>query len=267
MQPTGCTTSSETSDHAPVSSPSNRVGGDDEALLAGMYAMVILLLGGSPGWDSTAELVDADDRDEMSPADAAQRLLGFDRAAADEAPGGQKLLDEPVDISEFFSQLLGTGRIDPRDLAETTRGASDDELQLALDDAHAFADDFVENARAAQRRFGDDFAGLGIFTVRRKEKEERFFRAGCVLMLLTVRRALGGEGVEQIKLSLKQTTPQARAYNAIIDAFPAYAAYYRQDQDEMLAAADPDFIAQMRDDVAKFIAAHPDIEAALRTSE
>lgn len=244
-----------------------RVGGDHDAFLAGMYAMLMLLLGGSPAWDSTSAVVNAEDRDEMSPADAAQRLLGFVRAAEDQAPTGERLLDEPVAIPEFFSQLLKGGRLDPRDLAKTIRDATNEELELARDDAHAFAGDFVENARATVRAYGEDFAGFGFFAVARKEKEERFFRAGCVLMLLTVRRVLGGDGIEQIKLSLRQTTPQARAYNSIIDAFPEYARYYRHDQQTMLASADPVFVEKMRNKVAAFISANPEVEAGLRHSE
>lgn len=245
----------------------DRVGGDREALLTGMYALLMLLLGGSPAWESTSAVANAEDRDELSPADAARRLLGFVRAAEDQAPSGERLLDEPMDIPDFFAQLLAGGRMDPSDLAKTIHDATDDELELAREDAHAFAGDFVENARATVRAYGDDFAGFGFFAVHRKEKEERFSRAACVLMLLTVRRVLGGDGIDQIKLSLNETTSQARAYNSIIDAFPEYAPYYRHDQETMLASADPDFVEKMRGDVAAFISAHPEVEAGLRSSE
>jgi hypothetical protein len=244
-----------------------RAGGDVDALISGLYAIVLLLFGVEPAWESTSALVGAEDRDEVSPRAAAEQVLGFERAASDEAPGGVRLLDEPIEIPGFFRELLGEEGFDARNLSKSVREAPDEELALALDDARAFSDDLVEFATAAEEAFGNDFAGLGFFTLQRREKENRFFRAGCVLSLLLLRRALGGTGIDQIKEDLSSNLVEFRAYNAVVDAFPEYAKYLRHDQQSRLATADPELIAKMRTDVAQFLAAHPELATALNIPE
>ena len=240
-----------------------RVGGDTDALIAGMYALMLLLLGESPVLESTASLADAEDRGEVSPGQALERLFGFHRAGQDEAPDGTKLLSEPIDIPAAFQQLAQAEVFDGDALSTPIHKASDTELALARDDALAFADDFAEFARATEQAYGSDFAGFGIFTLPRKDGEKRFFRAACVLGMLVLRRMLGGAGIDTVKGTIRREIGKARAYNAIVDAFPEYAVYLRHDQEEAISNASPEFVEEMHAKIKTFMAAHPEIEAAI----
>jgi hypothetical protein len=189
----------------------SRVGGDRAALSTGTFALAALFQGEDPKLDSTAEYADADDRDEISPLEASVRLLGFDRAVADEAPGGSRLLDEIPDLEVFVAELIDGEPLDLLDVARLVRQASVSELELARDDAHVIAL-LTPLVRMGEQVYGGDFAGLGFFAIERGEQSERHNRANTVAMMLKLRKSLGDQPIDALKDTLLEVA-RARPNN------------------------------------------------------
>jgi hypothetical protein len=179
--------------------------------------------------------------------------MGFDRAAGDTVPGAEPLLDQPFDLADLLQQLGLSWSPGETRLSAPLDEATDADLEVARDDALAFSTLFSEFATAVQRAYGDDFAGFGIFTVPREEKEARFVRAAMVTMMLILRRANNGPGIDMIKSTLRERIDEARTYNAIVETFPEYAPYLRSDQQERMETISPEFREKMQRDIGSFI--------------
>lgn len=233
----------------------SRVGGDQAALVTGIYAVILFALGIEPVWESTGSVAEAGDEDEVSPRDVLAGLMGFDRAAADALPGSEPLISEPFDARSFLEQLPFETMFRAGGLSGPVLRSSDSELAIAPDDAHVFADLFPEFAKMVESAYGDDFAGFGIFTLERREQDERFFRAATVAVMLVL-RPIFPEGIDTIDTTLRERIGEARRYNALVDAFPKYAPYLKTDQSERLKDLTPEFREQMRRDITTFLEAH-----------
>jgi hypothetical protein len=232
-----------------------RLGGDLGALISATYAITLLLRGVTPVLDTTSAIVEADDEPEMDPKSAILRVTGLSRAMTDNVPGtDETLLDDDLDLSAFFDEL-GAVELFAGRLSDPVHAATDEELETARIDASIFSTHFRELASAAETAFGGDFAGWAIFTLDRREQEERFYRAGIVLMMLILRKKYG-EGIDLINQTLQERMSEARTYNTIVERFPEYADYLRSDQAERLAALSPEQRERMVSDISNVLNEH-----------
>jgi hypothetical protein len=237
-----------------------RVGRDYDDVVAGIYALVVFALGGESPWDD--DDAEADDQHNLSPRTAVTRLLGFQKAASDALPDGQQLLDEEPNVQELLIELRDAGGFDFRNPAASLRAATDNELAQARTDAHAFGETLPIAARAIEHRFGRDFAGLGIFTVLQR-LSERSLRITATLMVLVVRRALGGDGIEQVAKTLQTLRSTFEAYLTIVVHFPQYARFFKADGDEQLQLCPEQVVSRMREDIQQYLDENPEIKKAL----
>ncbi len=240
-----------------------RVGRDFEAFITGTYALVIFVLGGDPPWDDTGS--GAADEDRPTPREAVEQLLGFQRAMTDAAPDGSRLIEEPVDVRAMLTELRDSGAVDLRDPSAPIRKATVETLGQARNDAAVFTEVFPIAVRATEIAYKQDFAGLGIFTILDRIAN-RYFRIVALLAMLTLRKGLGGEGIDQVNKTLQLLQKSFEAYLAVMDRFPQYKKYYRVDQEVQLSRASDEFVAKMRDEVAAFLDDNPDIKIALDVS-
>jgi hypothetical protein len=238
-----------------------RVAGDLDTAIAGLYAVVLFTLGAEPVWGDVGSDADAPDAGLPTPREAVTKLFGFERAYLDVAPDGTRLLDEPVDVLELLVRLRDAGALDILNAGSTIENASADELATARDNASVFADTMPIAARAAEKAFGRDFAGLGLFTVVYRIAN-RYFRVITLFMMLHLNKA-EQEGIRQINATLTIERDRFESYLAILDRFPQYAKYYRVDQEKQLARASQEFIDRMRLEVQAFIDDNPSIKNAL----
>jgi hypothetical protein len=238
-----------------------RVAGDVDIAISGLYALTVFTLGGDPVWDDSSRYADLPDADLPTPSEALGKLFGFERAYLDVAPDGTRLLDEPIDVRELLIQLRDVGALDIRNAGSVIDSASLEDLARARDDAYVFAETMPIAARAAEKAFGRDFAGLGIFTILYRIAS-RYFRVIVLFMMLHLNRT-EREGIRQINATLTIERDRFEAYLAILDRFPQYAKYYRVDQEEQLAKASPGFVDKMRLEVQAFIDDNPSIKNAL----
>src|SRR5262249_26275231 len=129
-------------------------------------------------------------------------------------------------------------------------------------DAHAFGETLPIVIKAIEHRFGRDFVGLGIFTTLQR-LSERYLRISATLMVLVVRHALGGEGIDQVAQTLEGLRTTFEAYLAVVDRFPQYASYFKVDGDETLRLCSDEFISKMRADIQQYMHENPEIKKAL----
>jgi len=237
-----------------------RVGRDYDDIVAGVYALVVFALGGESPWDN--DEAQAADQHKLSPRQAVTGLLGFQKAASDALPDGQQLLEEEPDAKELLIELNDAGGFDFRDPAASLRQATDSELAQARTDAHAFGETLPIAARAIEHRFGRDFAGLGIFTVLQR-LSERYLRITATLMVLVVRRALGGDGIDQVAETLEALRSTFEAYLKVVDHFPQYAEYFKVDGNDKLQLCSKQFISKMTADIQQYLDENPEIAQAL----
>jgi hypothetical protein len=229
-----------------------RLGGDERALVSGIYALALLLRGVEPVLDTTSEIVGAGDETETTPESAVLHLVGFDRAMTDTVPGTKEtLLGDNFDLLGFFYNFTLAEMIGSR-FSTPVSAATDEQLEKARTDAVTFSQLFRELAETQEHAFGKDFSGFGIFTLRRPEQEERFHRLTIFLALLVLRDQYAEE-IDLINQTLQERISEVRTYNAIVERFPEYARYLRYDQAEQLATMTPEDRQKMASDISAFL--------------
>jgi hypothetical protein len=229
-----------------------RLGGDESALVSGIYALVLLLRGVDPVLDTTSKIVGAGDETETTPENAILRLAGFNRAMTDSVPGTEEtLLGDDFTLLGFFHELNPAELIGCR-FSTPVLAATDEQLEKARMDAVTFSQLFRELADATEHAFRRDFAGFGIFTLPRREREERFYRATIILMMLVLRKK-HADGIDLINDVLRGRISEVRTYNMIVERFPEYGPYLRFDQVEKLKTLPPEDRRKMASDISSFL--------------
>jgi hypothetical protein len=237
-----------------------RVGGNSTIAFQGMYALLLLMLGGEPVLESSGEYADADDAGEPHPGDTLTQLLGLDRAQRDVPPNAEPLIDEDFNLQKHLHEFVVPELTIPGALSAVVEGLSDEELAMARDDAHLYTVELPVAAAAVQHAWGHDFAGFGIFTIERGEQSERWLRAATVPVGVLLRQTVGNASIDEFKLTLRREERAAQTYNSVMERFPEYAEFLKPGNDELLRTAPPELVAKMRSDITDFINSTPGLE-------
>ena len=239
-----------------------RVGRDLDTFMDGIWALTVFFLGEEPPWDDSSAYVKVAGAGRPTPADALAAMFGYNRAASDAAPSGERLIDGPVDVRAMLAEVRDLTDGDVRNVPESVANASAAELEQARGDAFVFAEVMPVAAEAFQRAYSRDFAGFGIFTILYRITE-RYFRIIALIAMLLIRRSLGGEGIDELKDVLRDNRNLCRAYVTITDDLPQYAKYWRVDHEEQIAQLPAEFVTKMQEDLESYLNRRPEIRDAL----
>lgn len=241
-----------------------RVGRDTNGLVTGLHTLTVFALGGEPMWDDSD--VGADDADELSPRQAVTKLMGLDRASTDETDDGTRLIPEPLDIPEFLGELRSYGMFEFSKHPETVRSASPVEMEQARRDAQPFCEDLPTIVRALEVGTRADFAGLGIISVL-YQTSVSFFRLIVIIAMLLIRRAIGGDGIEQVNETFRSQVKKLEAFLILRDRFPQYSKYFKLvEYEEQWKILPVDLVAKMKTDINAYLDANPEIKDTLLNS-
>lgn len=239
-----------------------RVGRDLDTFMDGIWALTVFFLGEEPPWDDSSTYVKVAGAGRPTPADALAAMFGYNRAASDAAPSGERLIEAPVDVRAMLAEVRDLTGGDVRNVPESVANASAAELEQARGDAFVFAEVMPVAAEAFQRAYSRDFAGFGIFTILYRITE-RYFRIIALIGMLLIRRSLGGEGIDELKDVLRDNRNLCRAYVKITDDLPQYAKYWRVDHEEQIAQLPAEFVTKMQEDLESYLNRRPEISDAL----
>lgn len=203
-----------------------RVRGD-ENLRSALYALLVLVLGGDPIWETPD--VEPDGGPEPHPIELVGQLMGLDRAAAQGLAGLVPSLDRSGLVTALV-RYRDSGLLDLVHPSRLIHEATDQQLDAARDRARNLLASLLPFAESMEGIWGRDAAGLGIVRVARKTD-------WIFVRILFVKQGLAWDGLQLEDApvdALAQVQPQAELFAAVRREFPQYKQYLAPGGDSLL---------------------------------
>lgn len=227
-----------------------------------LWTFVVLGLGGEAPWEQ-------EDRSLPDPAPGAlslmAKVMGVERAMSDDPTGSGPWLPANFDLAQFLVELRDAGGFDLEDAARPIREASEEQLARAREDARLLSGPLALIGTALEGLLGEDVAGLGSLSAL--QSQTIWATATLVRAVLLLRPLAGDEVFLAIAQLVDTVHARFAAIAALRAALPQHSEVLRYDHAERLAALPPAEAADVRADVARFLAERPDVARALSGGE
>ncbi len=189
------------------------------------------------------------------------RAAGIDRAQHDRVAGKEPWLSDDVRVRDIVTSLCEAGAFELDDFSRPVREASDAPLDQARDDARLFCEGLATIGRGMQSVFGDDHAGMA--SLAALTIDDPVDLAGTIRTMLILRHVAGNAAFERIRQTVDENYVRFIAIQQLHEALPQHAHLLRVDLPQRLAKLpDPD-AQQVRADVERYLADHPETTRAL----
>jgi hypothetical protein len=223
-----------------------------------LWTFLVIGFGGQAPWEQ-------EDRSLPDPAPGALELVaaaaGADRAMHDDPLGEGPLVPPDFDMPGFIEELRDAGGFEVEDLAREIHEASDEELAQAREDALLFCGPLTQICSVLEELLGDDVAGFG--SLRMLEDATTLDRATLIRCMLIIRKLTGDAAFVAVAELVEEEGPRYAAIAELRSGLPEHRELLRLDWAKRLAALPPSEADRVREDVARYLRAHPWVAAAL----
>lgn len=234
-----------------------RLGGSAD-LMDLLWIFLVLGLGGEAPWKE-------EDRSLPDPAPGALELVsaaaGADRAMQDDPLGEGPWVPSDFDVPELMEELRDARGFEIEDMAREIREASDEELEQARRDARLFCGPLAMICSVLEDLLGEDVAGFG--SLRILEDTTTLDRAVLIRCMLIIRKLAGDAAFSAVAKLVDEVGPRFAAITALRAGLPEHRDLLRLDYADRLAALPAPEADRVREDVALYLQAHPQIATAL----
>jgi hypothetical protein len=235
-----------------------RVGRDDAKLQTFVVALLTMLFGGEPVWETPD--VGLDDP-ESDPREVVHAALGFSRAESDRLDSGDPLLVDAPDVVAVLEPLKARGvlSLDPSPRVFST---TEEELERALEHAWALADGVGALAGISELRHGRDAGGLGIVSAMERS-DLRYLRALVTWIALCSGDLFATDTARDNLSAFREQGTVLRAQLELSKAFPGYRPYFTPGGEERLRALSREERDQIEQTLNAYLDSHPHLRIAV----